>query len=194
MKKTTIWLGFTMACVFVASACAQMGQWVNYTISADELERLTLTELEKHRFEVNVMGATARLNIDELGLTLDEDGDGLMHVRTQSTLAARVLGVEYPVSIRLNVAGAPRYSAADHAIYIGGLTLQDSNIETGFGQLRVNGLSQELYALVHDWLDNNPVYRFDPEDSRYRLLQQLGLDISVEPGQIRVQGAERPAN
>ena len=181
-------------CVCIASACAQVGQWVNYTISAAELERLTLSELEKHRFEMNVMGATARLNIDELGLTLDEDGDGLMHMRTQSTLSARVLGVEYPVSIRLNIAGAPRYSAADHAIYIAGLTLQDSSIETGFGQLRVNGLSQELYALVHDWLDNNPVYRFNPEDSRYRLLQQLGLDISVEPGQIRVQGAERAPN
>lgn len=194
MKKTTTWLSLTFVCVCIASACAQVGQWVNYTISAAELERLTLSELEKHRFEMNVMGATARLNIDELGLTLDEDGDGLMHMRTQSTLSARVLGVEYPVSIRLNIAGAPRYSAADHAIYIAGLTLQDSSIETGFGQLRVNGLSQELYALVHDWLDNNPVYRFNPEDSRYRLLQQLGLDISVEPGQIRVQGAERAPN
>lgn len=194
MKKTTTWLSLTFVCVCIASACAQVGQWVNYTISAAELERLTLSELEKHRFEMNVLGATARLNIDELGLTLDEDGDGLMHMRTQSTLSARVLGVEYPVSIRLNIAGAPRYSAADHAIYIAGLTLQDSSIETGFGQLRVNGLSQELYALVHDWLDNNPVYRFNPEDSRYRLLQQLGLDISVEPGQIRVQGAERAPN
>lgn len=194
MKKITTWLSLTFVCVCIASACAQVGQWVNYTISAAELERLTLSELEKHRFEMNVMGATARLNIDELGLTLDEDGDGLMHMRTQSTLSARVLGVEYPVSIRLNIAGAPRYSAADHAIYIAGLTLQDSSIETGFGQLRVNGLSQELYALVHDWLDNNPVYRFNPEDSRYRLLQQLGLDISVEPGQIRVQGAERAPN
>lgn len=194
MKKITTWLSLTFVCVCIASACAQVGQWVNYTISAAELERLTLSELEKHRFEMNVMGATARLNIDELGLTLDEDGDGLMHMRTQSTLSARVLGVEYPVSIRLNIAGAPRYSAADHAIYIAGLTLQDSSIETGFGQLRVNGLSQELYGLVHDWLDNNPVYRFNPEDSRYRLLQQLGLDISVEPGQIRVQGAERAPN
>lgn len=194
MKRTTTWLGITLVCVCIASACAQVGQWVNYTISATELERLTLNELGKQRLELNVMGATARLNVDELGMTLDEDGDGRIHMRTQSTLAARVLGVEYPVSIRLNIAGAPRYSAADHAIYIAGLTLQDSSIETGFGQLRVNGLSQELYALVHDWLDNNPVYRFNPEDSRYRLLQQLGLDISVEPGQIRVQGAERAPN
>lgn len=182
-------LGLTL--LLSATACAQMGQLVNYTISAEELERLTITELEKHRFELTVMGASARLSVDDLGLTLDEDGDGKVHVRTKSTVAASVLGREYPLSIRLNVAGAPRYSAADHAIYLGGLTLQSSSIESSMGQLQVNGISQELYAIVHEWLDNNPVYRFDPEDGRYRLLQQLGLDISVEPGQLRVQSTQR---
>ena len=187
-------LGLVMLSLMLTTACAQMGQWINYTISADELERLTISELAKHRFEVDVMGASARLTVDELGLTIGDDGDGLVHVRTQSSIVASVLGREYPVSVRLNVAGAPRYSAADHAIYVTGLTLQDSSIDSSFGQLRVNGIHQELYALIDDWLAENPIYRFDPEDSRYRLLQQLGLSISVEPGQLRIQSEKSQPN
>lgn len=194
ITQTRLWILLALLPLVLSTACAQMGQLINYTISADELERLTISELDKHRFEVDVMGASARLNIDELDLSIDDEGDGLVHVRTQSTIAASVLGREYPVSVRLNVAGAPRYSAADHAIYVSGLTLQDSSIDSSFGQLRVNGISQELYALVHEWLEENPVYRFDPEDSRYRLLQQLGLDISVEPGQLRIQSAQSQPN
>lgn len=173
------------------AACAQMGQFVNYTISAQELESLALQEVAKQRFEVSLLGASARLNVDDLGITLDEDGDGRVHVTTQSSLTTTFMGRQYPVLLRLNIAGAPRYSAADHAIYVTDVTLQQSNIETTFGNLQLNGLSQELYTLLHDWLEKNPVYRFDPEEPRYRLLQQLGLDISVEPGQLRVQSAQR---
>ena len=187
-------LGLVMLTLVLTTACAQMGQLINYTISEDELERLTISELAKHRFEVDVMGASARLTVDELGLTIGDDGDGLVHVRTQSSIIASVLGREYPVSVRLNVAGAPRYSAADHAIYVTGLTLQDSSIDSSFGQLRVNGIHQELYTLIDNWLAENPVYRFDPEDSRYRLLQQLGLSISVEPGQLRIKSEKSPPN
>ena len=187
-------LGLVMLTLVLTTACAQMGQLINYTISEDELERLTISELAKHRFEVDVMGASARLTVDELGLTIGDDGDGLVHVRTQSSIVASVLGREYPVSVRLNVAGAPRYSAADHAIYVTGLTLQDSSIDSSFGQLRVNGIHQELYTLIDNWLAENPIYRFDPEDSRYRLLQQLGLSISVEPGQLRIQSETSQPN
>ncbi|MCC5878515.1 MAG: DUF1439 domain-containing protein [Idiomarina sp.] len=179
-----------LSIVFVGTACAQIGQLVNYTIGENELERLAMSEIEKHRFEVNAAGVSARLNVDDLGFAIDEHGDGKVHVRTNSVINASFFGREYPVKVFLQVAGVPSYSAADHAIYVRRLSLESSSIDTDFGQLNVSGISNEVYGLLHDWLEENPVYRFDQEDSRYQLLQQLGLNISVEPGQIRVSSAQ----
>lgn len=179
-----------LSVIFVGTACAQIGQLVNYTISEGDLERLAMTEIEKHQFEVNAAGLSARLNVNDLGFAIDENGDGRVHLRTNSVINASVFGREYPVDVFLQVAGVPSYSAADHAIYVRRLSLEDSAINTDFGQLNVSGISAEVYNLLDQWLEENPVYRFDQEDSRYQLLQQLGLNISVEPGQLRVTSAQ----
>ncbi|MBA3987848.1 DUF1439 domain-containing protein [Aliidiomarina maris] len=191
MKRRGLWAVAAALVAVTTVACAQMGQLINYTIGAEELEEIAKSELAKQNLTITMLGASARLTVDELGIGIDENGDGKVQVRTASSVNASMFGREYPVGIRLTMSGAPRYSAADHAIYVTGVTLDDSMIDTGFGQLQLQGLNQEVYALIHDWLEQNPVYRFDPEDSRYRLLQQLGLDISVEPGQLRIQSAQR---
>ncbi|RUO30907.1 hypothetical protein CWE12_06625 [Aliidiomarina sedimenti] len=173
------------------TACAQMGQLINYTISEDELEQLALNELQSTRYQVDFAGLSAALNVDALELDIGQDGDGKVRVRTQSTLNATVFGQQYPVAVDLSMAGAPSYSAEHHAIFIRDLVLEDSSVETGLGSLRLNGLHTEIYRLLHDYLDEHPVYRFDQDDSRYQLLQRLGMDLVVEPGQLRIKSADR---
>lgn len=185
LKKVII-----MWMVFVTPACAQISQLVNYSISENDLEQLAMAQIDKHPFEVSMAGMSARLNVEDLGFAIDEHGDGKVHMQTNSVISASVLGREYPVKVFLQVAGIPSYSAADHAIYVRSLSLENSSIDTDFGQLNVSGINAQVYRLLHEWLDENPVYRFDPEDSRYQLLQQLGLDMSVEPGRIRVSSAQ----
>lgn len=179
-----------LSVIFIGTACAQIGQLVNYTISESDLERLAMSEIDKHRFEVNAAGISARLNVEDLGFAIDEQGDGKVHMRTNSVINTSFFGREYPVKVSLQLAGVPSYSAADHAIYVRRLSLENSSIDTDFGQLNVSGVSNEVYGLLHEWLEDNPVYRFDQQDSRYQLLQQLGLNISVEPGQLRVTSAQ----
>lgn len=180
-----------LSLIFVGTACAQIGQLVNYTISENDLERLAMSEIDKHRFEMNVAGVSARLNVDDLGFAIDENGDGKVHLRTNSVVNASVFGREYPVKVFLQVAGVPSYSAADHAIYVRSLTLENTSIDTELGQLNLSGISGQIYDLLHEWLDENPVYRFDQDDSRYQLLQQLGLEIGIEPGRLRITSAQR---
>lgn len=183
-KIVALWL------VLVTPACAQISQLVNYSITENDLERLAMAQIDKHPFTVSMAGVSARLDVEDLGFAIDENGDGKVHMQTNSVIKASVFGREYPVKVFLQVAGVPSYSAADHAIYVRSLSLQNSSIDTDFGQFNVSGLNAQVYRLLHEWLDENPVYRFDPEDARYQLLQQLGLDMSVEPGRIRISSAQ----
>ncbi len=186
INKLQLWLGGVLV-VISAAACAQFGQLVNYTIGEDELERLMLAEVNKQDYRINVPGLSADLDINTLALDLDRNGDGKAHVQADTTVNASLFGRQYPVRVNLAVAGIPSYDATEHAIFVRNLTLEDSTVETGMGQLNVGGISDDIYQLLHDWLNENPVYRFDQSDSRYQLLQQFGLQVVVEPGQLRIK-------
>lgn len=182
------WLSLSV--LVFGTACAQLGQLVNYSIGEDELRSLALSQLQSNPPRVEVLGARATVDVNDLGVQIAPEGDGRVHLRLDSVVNASALGQSVPVKSSLMLSGIPRYSASDHAIYVERIRLDDSFIETGIGNFNVSGISDQLYQYADNWLADNPVYRFDPEDSRYALLYRLGMDIVVEPGRLRLQSAE----
>lgn len=182
------WIGLSV--LVFGTACAQLGQLVSYTIGEDELASLALGQLQSSPPQVEVLGARATVDVDDLDVRIAPDDDGRVHLRLDSTVKASAFGQAVPVKSSLMLSGIPRYSSQDHAIFVERIRLDDSFIETGIGSFNVSGISDQLYQYADNWLADNPVYRFDPEDSRYALLHQLGLDIVVEPGRLRLQSAE----
>ncbi|RUO26987.1 hypothetical protein CWE09_09930 [Aliidiomarina minuta] len=176
--------------LIAVTACAQVGRLVNYTISEGDVQQLVEQQIQQREFSLNFAGVTSALDVETVGVTIDENGDGKVHLSTSSVLNTQAFGRTYPVKADIKIAGVPSYSSTEHAIFLRNVSLEDSVIDTGAMRFSLNGISGEIYDFLNQWLDENPVYRFDPEDNRYRLLRDLGLDISVEPGRLRVTSSE----
>lgn len=168
------------------SACAQMGNLVSYNVSEADLERLIMQQLETESLSVAVSGMSAELDVQSLGIEIDPDGDGKVHLDTQSQVTAQAFGQSFPLQAAIKIAGVPSYSASEHAIFLRQVQLDDAVIDAGGMQFNLNNLSSEIYDVLNRWLDDNPVYRLDPDDSRYQILRELGLNIEVQPGQLRL--------
>ncbi|MGX5915295.1 DUF1439 domain-containing protein [Aliidiomarina sp. Khilg15.8] len=176
------------------SACAQMGNLVSFTVSEADLERLILQQLETESLSVELAGMSAALDVQSLGIRIDPDEDGKVHLNTQSLVTAQAFGRSFPLKADIKVAGVPSYDATEHAIFLRQVQLDDAVIDAVIDaagmQFNLNNVSTEIYQVLNRWLDENPVYRLDPEDSRYQLLRELGLNIEVQPGQLRLTPAQ----
>lgn len=171
------------------SACAQMSNLVSYTVSEADLERLILQQLEAESLSVQLAGMSADLDVESLGIRIDPDDDGKVHLNTQSLVTAQAFGRSFPIKADIKMAGVPSYDAAEHAIFLRQVHFDDAVIDAAGMQFNLNNVSTEIYQVLNRWLDENPVYRLDPEDSRYQLLRELGLNIEVQPGQLRLTPA-----
>lgn len=186
MKNVVLMLGLIIA----ISACAQVGRLVNYTISEADVQELVEQQIQQREFSLSFAGVTSALDVQSVSVSIDDNGDGKVHLSTDSVLNTNVFGRTYPIAAQIKLAGIPSYSSEHHAIFLRDVSLDDSVIDTGAMRFNLNGISSEIYDFLNQWLDENPVYRFDPEDNRYRLLRDLGLNVSVEPGRLRITSGE----
>jgi hypothetical protein len=174
----------------VTSACAQMGNLISYTVSEADLEELIMQQLESESLAVEVSGMSAQLDVQRLGIRIDPDNDGKVHLDTQSVVTAQAFGRSFPLDAAIKVAGIPSYNASEHAIFLREVQLDDAVIDAAGMQFNLNNVSNEIYDVLNEWLDENPVYRLDPEDSRFQIVRELGLNIEVQPGRLKLTPAQ----
>lgn len=175
----------------VLVGCAQVGQLVDYSVSEGELEQLILSEFTRQPPQVNFAGLSAALQMETLDIRIGADdaatASNQIDLATNTTVEASAFGRQFPVQVMLSISGQPRYSADDDAIYLDNVRLQQASVDSSVGAFNVPALGDSVYSVLHRYLNEVPIYRFDANDSRYQLLQRLGLDLHVEPGRLRLK-------
>jgi hypothetical protein len=157
-----------------------------YSFDDADIEALLRSELPQLSQRLSIMGLPVELEVGTVKVDIGPDNRDVVRVELGSTASIKALMLSYPVGLNLRVEGSPYYDADKQAIYLRNVDLLDSNVDAGGFRGNLNMLDKEVMVLVNGFLNQNPIYKLDPNDTKVRLMTKLGLDMKIEEGKIRI--------
>ncbi|WP_341502179.1 DUF1439 domain-containing protein [Gallaecimonas sp. GXIMD4217] len=181
MKK----LLFLAAALFLGG-CAQLAQFSQYAVTDAMVESALADKLD----ELNARYAAkskVSLHLNEMDVTIGPDGQDVVRLSVAGGARVDAWLARLPVNLKLSLQARPVYEPAEQAIYLKELRLLDSSAEALGYKGNLQPLSDELMQLVHQVLDNRPVYKLDPNDPRQALIGQVPIRMTVQQGRLLFQ-------
>lgn len=170
---------------FVVIGCSSLASLTSYTVSNSELESVLSQQLLKLNDKTRVLGVPVEIAVNDLSVDIGPDNRDVIRLTVDAEAIAGMLGFTYPASVTLSLEGAPFYNASEKAIYVQSLTLLDSTIQTEGFSGNLAPVSNDVMALVNNYLKTNPVYTLDTTKTGLSWLANIPLNMSVEAGKIR---------
>lgn len=173
--------------MLVLSSCATLSQLSVYTISESDIEQILNNQLDNLQKKASLAGIPVSLNVDNLSVNVGPEGREVVRLGTQATAVIGAFGLNYPLSVTLEIEGKPFYDSEEKAIFVRSLSLRDSTIDAGGYKGNIAPLSGEFMMLLNGYLSSNPVYKFDEGNAALALLSKVPLQLSVEKGQLELR-------
>jgi hypothetical protein len=101
-----------------------------------------------------------------------------------STAEINVFTLRYPVSLKLQLEGAPFYDSEKKAVFMRNIKLLDSSIDAADFKGNLGLLDDKAMTIINAFLASTPVYKLNMNDPKIALLSKLPLDIKVVEGAI----------
>jgi hypothetical protein len=186
IKQGTLMRILLLISIIVLSSCKATQNLSVYSFDDADIEALLRSELPQLSQRLSIMGLPVELEVGTVKVDIGPDNRDVVRVELGSTASIKALMLSYPVGLNLRVEGSPYYDADKQAIYLRNVDLLDSNVDAGGFRGNLNMLDKEVMVLVNGFLNQNPIYKLDPNDTKVRLMTKLGLDMKIEEGKIRI--------
>ncbi len=181
--KTLFLVCFTL----VLSGCASLSQYSAYSVSNSELEQVLDSQLGVLQAKSDLAGIPLTLTVDDMNVNIGPEGRDVVQLGTFATANMKVLGFEYPAKLALELEGTPYYDSDKKAIFVRSLALLNSSVEAGGYKGNLAPVSDQVMALLNQYLDTHPVYTLDTSDTAVRLLTSVPLDLTIEQGKLTLK-------
>ncbi|MGL5393251.1 MAG: DUF1439 domain-containing protein [Shewanella sp.] len=169
----TICLGLTV----LLSGCA-----AQYSISEREMEQYLSKEIH---FEVKqgnqLIGAEIRIN--DISVRLGEKPD-TMSVSARTKVAINNPLVPLNAQLTTTFEAKPWYDSKTHSVYLRQLELTKVESTPKDIQKAISAVTPQLMSYLRVFLENQPVYVLDTQDSNQALMAKMTESIQVVPGKL----------
>src|SRR5690554_2218289 len=95
-----------------------------------------------------------------------------------------------PVDLALKLEGAPVYDSQEKAVYIRGLQLLESSVDSPFFKGDLAPVTDTVMRVVAQMLETMQMYRLYETDTAQRRFKLVPMDIRVDPGRLKFVMAE----
>jgi hypothetical protein len=153
-----------------------------YSITEKELEGYLSDEMH---FEIKqgnqIFGIELRVN--DIDVTLGEKAD-TMAVTASTRVKVRNPMLPISADITAKFEAQPWYDASNHSVYLRNLNLvkvesQPKDIEKAIGSI-----APQLMGFLTQFLETQPVYVLDTQESNQALIAEMTKRIEVKPGKL----------
>jgi len=174
----------TLLCSVMLFGCSQLAPVSVFSVSEADLEQLLMRKVPELTRQANVAGIPLKMAVDQMSVQIGPDNSDVIRIQTAANASLSLFGLTYPADLQLQVEGVPYYDASEQVVYVRSVKLLNSSIEAAGYRGNLTPVSNELLQLVNQFLATNPVYRFDREDPKVKLLTAMPLNLAVQQGRI----------
>ena len=89
-------------------------------------------------------------------------------------------------ALHLRLRGLPDFDPERGAVFVRGLELVDSRLESRWYEGSVDAFADPVLARVADLLEERPVYTIDRDSAAGAALGRVGAEVRVEPGKLMI--------
>ncbi|BAJ03992.1 DUF1439 domain-containing protein [Shewanella violacea] len=155
-----------------------------YSITESELEDYLSDEIHFEIKEGNqLFGIDVRIqNIDvKLGQKVD-----IMMVSATSVIKIRNPLMPIRAELKTTFEAKPWYDASNHSVYLRELKLVEVKSSPKDFDKAIQQFSPQLMGFLTQFLENQPVYVLDTNDSNQALIAEMTKRIQVQPGKLQL--------
>lgn len=155
-----------------------------YSISEAELENYLSDEIHFEIKEGNqFFGVEMRIN--NIDVTLGHKAD-TMSVSAISIIKVRNPLMPFKAELNTTFEAKPWYDATDHSVYLRDLTLVDIQSSPKDLDKAIKQFSPQLMRFLTQFLETQPVYVLDTDESNQALIAEMTKRIEVKPGKLKL--------
>ena len=173
-------LSFTLSCVLLfLTGCVSQ-----YSITESELEDYLSDEIHFEIKEGNqLFGIDMRINNIEVELGHKTD---IMAVSATSVIKVRNPLMPFKAELEATFEAKPWYDATNHSVYLRELKLVEIKSSPKDFDKAIQQFSPQLMRFLTQFLETQPVYVLDTNESNQALIAEMTKRIQVQPGKLQL--------
>ena len=176
MKRLSFTLSFVL--LFLTGCVSQ------YSITESELEDYLSDEIHFEIKEGNqLFGIDMRINNIEVKLGHKAD---IMAVSATSVIKVRNPLMPFKAELETTFEAKPWYDAANHSVYLKDLKLVEIKSSPKDFDKAIQQFSPQLMRFLTQFLETQPVYVLDTNESNQALIAEMTKRIQVQPGKLQL--------
>lgn len=175
----------TLKLIFVSVLLLLTGCASQYSITENEIENYLNNEMH---FEVKqgnqIIGINLVLNDMQVSL-----GDKPNTMGLTATTLVRVRNPLMPISAKLQTTfeAQPWYNSETKSIYLRNLNLVNVRAEPADIEQTLTAITPQVMGFLRGFLESQPVYTLDVNDSNQALMAKMTKELSVQKGKLVVK-------
>ena len=182
-KKSAYQLLVVLICITIAG-CSTLASLASYSVTSADLQRELDKQVSSLQERTSIAGIPILLTVNDMQVNVGPDNRQSIQLIADATASISVLGLTYPVKVKLDVEGMPHYDANKKAVFVHSLALNDSTVDAMGYRGNLAPVSSKVMSLLNQFLMNQPVYEVKNVPASYAWLTDIPLSMSVESGKI----------
>jgi hypothetical protein len=175
---------FIIIAVLVIAGCSNTPGLSVYSFTNSDVESVLNQQLPKLSKKIRLISLPVQFTVNNLSADIGPDNRDVVALSVDSTAEINVFTLRYPVSLKLQLEGAPFYDSEKKAVFMRNIKLLDSSIDAADFKGNLGLLDDKAMTIINAFLASTPVYKLNMNDPKIALLSKLPLDIKVVEGAI----------